>query len=253
MSDSLSPQAASPAPVTPEPPGGFFQTLIDVYFAPRDAFTRIVRNSGFVVPAILVIVLGLAFFGTWVQKVDAKAFMRTQIEEGPFADRIPAEQKAEIIEQQAARLATWGWINVAVFSPLMLLVVAAVLHLVYRFFYASESTFRQALAITSWVFLAVGLITSPLTLAVMALKGDWNIDPNQALQASPGLLLDPSTAAKPLMSLLNSLDLFSIWTVFLLAVGFGVASRKSTGSAIWGVGICWALIVLGKIGWAALF
>jgi len=253
MSDSLSPQAASPAPVTPEPPGGFFQTLIDVYFAPRDAFTRIVRNSGFVVPAILVIVLGLAFFGTWVQKVDAKAFMRTQIEEGPFADRIPAEQKAEIIEQQAARLATWGWINVAVFTPLMLLVVAAVLHFVYRFFYASESTFKQALAITSWVFLAVGLITSPLTLAVMALKGDWNVDPNQALQASPGLLLDPSTAAKPLMSLLNSLDLFSIWTVFLLAVGFGVASRKSTGSAIWGVGICWAIIVLGKVGWAALF
>ena len=253
MSDPLAPQVSAPAPVAPEPAGGFFQNLIDVYFAPREAFTRIVRKPAFVVPALLVIVLGLAFFGTWVRKVDAHAFMRTQIEEGPFADRIPAEQKAEIIEQQAARLAKWGWINVAVFTPLMLVVVAGVLHFVYRFFYASESTFKQALAITSWVFFAMGLITTPLTLAVMALKGDWNVDPNQALQASPGLLLDPSTAAKPLMSFLNSLDLFTIWTVVLLAVGFGVASRKTTGAAVWGVGICWALLVLGKVGWAALF
>ena len=41
--------------------------------------------------------------------------------------------------------------------------------------------------------------------------------------------------------------------IFLLAVGFGVASKKTTGSAIWGVGIAWALIVLVKVGWAAIF
>jgi hypothetical protein len=41
--------------------------------------------------------------------------------------------------------------------------------------------------------------------------------------------------------------------VFLLAVGFGVASRKSTGAAFWGVAIPWALLVLIKVGWSALF
>ena len=41
--------------------------------------------------------------------------------------------------------------------------------------------------------------------------------------------------------------------VFLLAVGFGVASRKTTGSALWGVAIPWILIVLAKVGWAAIF
>lgn len=253
MSDPFAPPVPSSAPLTPDKPGGFFQNLVDMYFAPREAFTRIVRNPGFLVPAILVIALGLAFFGTWVQKVDARAFMQTQIEEGPFADRIPADRKAEIIEQQAAGLAKWGWINVAVFTPLMILVVGAVLFFVYRFFYASDATFKQALAITSWTFLAVGLITQPLTLAVMALKGDWNINPQDALQANLGLLLDRSTASKTLWALFTSIDLFWLWMVFLLAVGFGVASRKTTASALWGVGICWVLIVLGKIGWAAIF
>ena len=47
--------------------------------------------------------------------------------------------------------------------------------------------------------------------------------------------------------------IFSLWMVFLLAVGFGVASRKTTGSALWGVAIPWILIVLGKVVWAVMF
>ena len=41
--------------------------------------------------------------------------------------------------------------------------------------------------------------------------------------------------------------------VFLLGVGFAVASKKTTGSAIWGVAIPWIVIVLCKVGWAAMF
>ena len=87
-------------------------------------------------------------------------------------------------------------------------------------------------------------------LLVLQLKGDWNINPQEAIQANLGLLLDKSTAAKPLWALLTSIDVFSLWMVFLLAVGFGVASRKTTGSAIWGVAIPWILIVLvqGRLG-----
>ena len=73
------------------------------------------------------------------------------------------------------------------------------------------------------------------------------------VQANLGLLLDKSTAAKPLWALATSIDVFVLWMVFLLAVGFGVACRKPTSSAIWGVGIAWALMVACKVGWAALF
>jgi hypothetical protein len=134
-----------------------------------------------------------------------------------------------------------------------LLGISVVLMLVYRFFYASEVIFRQAFAIVTWVFFAVGLVTTPLLLLVLQLKGDWNINPQEAIQAHLGLLLEKSSAARPLWALLSSIDLFSLWMIFLLAVGFGVASRKTTGSAIWGVAIPWAIIVLIKVGWAAIF
>jgi len=241
------------APVAPESGGGFFQNLIDVYFSPREAFTRIVRNPRLLVPLVVYVVLVLGFTGVWMQKMDPVEFMKTQIEESGQADRIPAEQRGAIIEQQAKMMPIFGWVVGPVVIAIMLLVIAGSLMFVFRFFYAGEVSFKQSLAIVLWVFLAVSVVSIPVTLTVLTLKGDWNIDPNQAVQANLGLLLDKSTAAKPLWALLTSIDVFVLWMVFLLAVGFGVASRKPTGSALWGVAIPWIVIVLCKVGWAAIF
>jgi hypothetical protein len=253
MSDPLQPNLASPAPVAPESGGGLFQNLIDMYFAPREAFTRIVRSPRFLFPLAAYAILALGFTGIWMQKMDAREFMKTQIEESGRADKIPAEQREAIIEQQAKWMPIFAWVMGPVGIAVTLLVIAGALMFIYRFFYSSEVTFRQAFAIVTWVLFAVALVSTPVILAVMSLKGDWNINPQEAVQANPSLLLDKSTAAKPLWALLSSIDLFSLWMVFLLAVGFGVASKKPTGSAIWGVAIPWIVIILCKVGWAALF
>ena len=253
MSDPLAPQVPSPAPVAPESGGGFFQNLIDVYFSPREAFTRIVRSPRFLLPLVGYVVLVLGFTGIWMQKMDAREFMKVQIEESGQADRIPAEQREAIIEQQAKWMPIFAWVMGPVGIAVTLLVIAGVLMFVYRFFYSSEVTFRQAFAIVTWIFFAVALVSTPLMLLVLQLKGDWNINPQEVIQANLGLFLEKSSAAKPLWALLSSIDLFSLWMVFLLAVGFGVASKKTTGSAIWGVAIPWILIVLAKVGWAAIF
>jgi hypothetical protein len=242
----------SVAPV-PESDGGFFQNLIDVYFSPREAFTRIVRSPRILAPLVVYVILVLGFTGIWMQKMDPVEFMKTQIEESGRADKIPPEQREAMIEQQAKMMPIFGWVVGPVFIAIMLLVIAGSLMFVFRFFYSGEVSFKQALAIVVWVFLAVGLVTTPATLAVMSLKGDWNLNPQEAVQANLGLLLDKSTAAKPLWALLTSIDVFVLWMVFLLAVGFAVASRKTTGSALWGVAIPWVLIVLAKIGWSAIF
>jgi len=253
MSDPLPPQVPSPARVTPEAPGGFFQNLVDVYFSPREAFTRIVRTSAFVVPFVAYLVLALGFTGLWMSRVDPGEFVKTQLEESGQWDKIPADQREGILDSAAGRMKTFGWIGPVVFTPLVLIVAAAALMFVFRFFFASEVVFKQALAIASWCFFAVGLVTTPLLMLVLYLKGDWNVNPSDAVQANLSLLLDKSEAARPLWALFTSIDVFSLWLVFLLAVGFGVASRKTTGSALWGVAIPWLLIVLVKVGWAAIF
>jgi len=249
----MSQATVAPAPVAPDAGGGFFQNLIDLYFSPREAFTRIVRSPRILVPLVVYGLIVLGFTGVWMSKMDPTEFMKTQIEESGRADQMSAEQRQQIIEQQARFMPIFGWVVGPVVIAIMLLVVAAALMFIYRFFFAGEVSFKQSLAIVVWVFLAVSIVSVPVTLAVLALKGDWNVDPNQVVQANLGLLLDKSTAAKPLWALATSIDVFVLWMVFLLAVGFGVACRKPTSSAIWGVGIAWALMVACKVGWAAIF
>jgi len=253
MSDPLPESVPSPAPVEPERPGGFFGNLVDVYFSPRQAFTRIVGRPSFLVPFVAFLVLVLGFTALWMNKLDPVEFMKTQLEESGQWDKIPVDQRETILDSAAGRMKTFGWIGPVVFTPLMLLVVAGALLFVFRFFYGSEAVFKQALTIVSWCFFATALVTTPLTLLVLYLKGDWSVNPQDVVQANLGVLLDRSTAAKPLWALLSSIDVFNLWLVFLLAVGFAAASRKSTASALWGVAIPWLLIVLVKVGWAALF
>jgi hypothetical protein len=249
----MSESVPSPAPVAPESGGGFFQNLIDVYFSPREAFARIVRNPSFLLPLAGYILLVLGFTGIWMNRMDAREFMKMQLEESGQWDKIPAEQREAILERAPGQMKIFGWIGPVVATPVMLLLTAGVLLFIYRFFYSSEVVFKQAFSIVTWTFFAVALVTTPLLLLVFQLKGDWNVNPQEAIQANLSLLLEKSEAAKPLWALLSSIDVFSMWTVFLLAVGFAVASRKTTGSALWGVAIPWILIVLAKVGWAAMF
>jgi hypothetical protein len=226
---------------------------VDVYFAPREAFTRILRNPGWVLPFVGYLILVLIFTGVWLNYMDPEEFMKTQLQERGQWDTLTSEQREGVIEQQAKLIPLFSWISPFVFTPLFLLIVTGTLMFVFRFFYAGEVGFKQALTIVCWSFFAFAVVTTPLTLAVMGLQDDWNIDPREALQANPSLLLDKAETAKPLWALMTSLDLFIFWIIFLLATGFAVAVKKPTGSALWGVVIPWALIVAVKVGWAALF
>jgi hypothetical protein len=135
----------------------------------------------------------------------------------------------------------------------LLLLTAVVLMFVYRFFFDGNVTFKQSFAIVLWAFLIVAIVTIPLLLGTMALKGAWNEDPGTVIAANLTLVLDRASTPKPLYVLAKQLDLFGFWLVWLLASGFGVALRKPTGSALWGVAIPWLLLVAIGVGWAAIF
>ena len=109
------------------------------------------------------------------------------------------------------------------------------------------------MAIVAWSFLTVKLVTIPATLLVMYLKGDWNVNPEEAIQAGASLFFDRATTAKPLYSLMSSLDLFSFWVLWLLATGYSVAVRRPLASAAVGVIGVWAIYVLGKVALSAFF
>jgi Yip1-like protein len=234
-------------------PRGFFATLAGVCFAPAETFAAIARRPRFGAAFLALVAAGSIFNGIWLHQLDAREFARVQIDDSPFAERMSPEQRAEGIERQAGIFPFVAWLGPLVVSPLAVLLVAALYLFVFRFFYAGEVTFTQSLSIVSWTFLAGALVTAPLSLLVLHLKEDWNVDPRTALQANLTLLLDKATIPRPVYSIAESLDLFSAWMLTLLCVGYGSATGRRPAQAAAGVLIPWVLYVLGKAALASVF
>jgi hypothetical protein len=229
--------AEAPAP-------SFVSSLGNLLIAPREAFTGILRRPSPWLPLLLYIGLHLAFTAVWTSKLDVMAFVTAQAEEA--GRPAPPPQALPFIKGMF-------WAGPLLFIPIAFFGMTLFLWVIYRFFYGSDVTYKVAMTITAWTSLITSIVTMPLILLTMFLKGDWQVDPRTALAANLGALLDKATTAKPLFVLAGQIDLVSIWLVFLLATGFGVAMKKSTGSAAWGVVVPWLLIVLIMVGWAAAF
>jgi len=244
--------AAPAAAAAPE--HGLGERVPGLLFSPREEFPSILARPRFWVPLVCWMALGIAFTAFWLQKVDAREFMRGQIVQSGRADKMAPGQMERVLDTQAGFFKPISWASALLAPPIIILIVAAVLLFVFRFFYAGDVTFAQALSVTAWSYFTTALVTTPLLLLVMFLKGDWNVSPQDALQANPAMFLDRMTTSKPLYALASSFDLFSLWIMWLLSSGYGVATRRSTLSAAVGVVSAWALLyVLGKVVLAAIF
>jgi hypothetical protein len=188
------------------------------------------------------------FSVVWMSKVDPVEFMRARIEEAPRADRMTPEQKARVVESTAGVLKPRVLGGTLVVTPLIAVGVAALYLLVFRFFLADELSFRQSMAVVTWAFLPVAIVTTSLTLLTLALKGDWSIDPSHALQANLALALDRESTPRPLYTLASSVDLFTFWQLWLLSLGYAAATRRKLSSAAWAVIALWVVWVIVKVG-----
>lgn len=248
---ALAPAPPPPAEPTPPPPTpGFLESIFGVLIDPAEAFREILRAPRVLPPLLLWLALMSIFTGYWAQKVDPQAFVRHQIESS--GREIPADRLEQIVETQARVFKYTVWLG-PVFGPVIIVVLAGILLFVFRFFYGSEVVFKQAMTVVTWSFAALSVVTTPLLLVIFTLKGDWNLPPDQVLQANPTLFLEKDAVAKPLWAFLSTLDILSFWTMYMLAAGFGAAAARTTGWALPGIVVPWAVYVLGKTALAFVF
>ena len=241
-----SPMTDSVPPASSRPSRPYLSTLADVLIAPGEAFAELAARPRVLVVFLLMMALHLGFLATWLARADLAEMVRHQLmlqgREAPPADQIPV-----------GLVRNMTWAGGLLGLPLVLLAVAGGLHFAFTFFAAAELDFKTSFSLVAHAFFPAALLGGPLMLLVMALKGEWSQPPDQVLQASPAALLDPAGTPRALYSLAGSFDLFTLWTVALLSIGFGLATRRSTGSAAVVVVTLWLLLVLGKAGLAALF
>ncbi len=244
----------SPEP-SPDRRMGEAGRLINVFLDPRAAFADIAARPRFWVPVVLLIILSVGSLATFSYYVGWDRVMQQQMESNPQLQNMSADQRARMEETQARMASVMGYVVPAspiLTVPLTLLIVAGVFALVFRVLLATDVSFRQLFAVTSYGFLP-DLIAGLATIAVVVLKDPDQFNLENPLAFNVGAYLDPESTSKALLSIATSIDLFTFWKLGLLAMGIAVAARKlAFSTALAGVSIPWLIWVLLKTGLAAL-
>ena len=113
--------------------------------------------------------------------------------------------------------------------------------------------YKKALAITIWGLAPPAIVLQILSIIVLFIK-EGTIDPTEGVvMTNLGPLVDAKAHAV-LNSIASSLDLFTIWGIVLLSIGFAAISDKklTPKKAAGGIVTLWILLILIKAGYHAV-
>jgi Yip1 domain len=232
---------------------------MNVFIAPRKTFEDLKRKSSWWVPWMVSAVFALIFAVIAVQKIDMGRFVQQQIDRSPSAqkrlERATPEQRAQGLAIQAT-ITKVTFYMVPFFILIGGLITAAVLMAVFNFILGAEVPFQRALAIAFYSGLP-GILGSLLLIVSFLVSADPStIDiAGNPMPTNLGFFMDPE-GNKILYGLASALDIFKIWWVILLGLGFSVASsnrKPSVGTALTTTFIAYAVVVLIGIGFKVAF
>lgn len=228
------------------------QRLSGVVFDPKPAFADIAARPRWWVPLLLVVLTTTLFLYFFSQRVGWESVMRQQMESNSRMQQLSPEQREQIIAQQVKFAPIGAYVGSFVMIPLSGVVIAGVFLLVFKVMLGGNLRFKQLFAITFYAWIP-NVIAGLLSLIVLFAKAPEDFNMRNPLMFNVGAFLG-SDSPEWLKSLGSSIDLFSIWTILLLATGVSAADRKlSWGTCLTWVVICWLVFVIGKIGFAAVF
>ncbi len=229
---------------------------VGVLVSPGETFRKIAERPTWAVTLVVLLLLGTAVAFVVAQRIDVDAerdMIRQQIEDRQGLRGDELERQVETIAGINAK--------VRPFTPLLVLVIGtgvylliAVIFMVGARLAGGEIDFRRSFATTLHGMVPQGL--SALIALPLVLSRE-SIDPEAAqsgsLLASNLAFLAPEDALTAVRSLLSSFDLFTLWSIVLLVIGYSIVARLSKGAAVALVVGAWVVWVALKIGLAALF
>jgi hypothetical protein len=208
-------------------------------------------------PWVILTVVSLVFFGVVAQRVtmqtvvDNQTKLMSESQQEKMA-QMPPEQRA-----MTAKISLYATEGIFLATPLILLLVAAVVALVLwgtiNFVFGGKATFGAVFAV--WFFAALPSIFKTLLGIVVIFISNtpetFNI--KNFAPTNVAAFLPVMETNKAVYSLCSSLDIVTIWTLFLMGMGIAIVAGVKRSSGYIAVFGWWAIIVLISVGWAAAF
>jgi hypothetical protein len=220
--------------------------LFGVFFEPGKVFADLAARPRWIAPILISMLIALALVYAISTHIGWEPTIRQTLANNPQTADLPADQREKAIATGAKFASIFGWVGALLGAPVSVLLIAAVLTGLFNGLLGTELKFAQTFAITAYALLVRALLTALLILLVyLKPPEDFNI---QISPFSPAAYMNRLETPKWLMSLAGSLDLFTIWAIILLAIGFSVAAKKlSFTKSLTAIATPWLIWVVGMM------
>lgn len=227
-----------------------FARLVGVLFSPTSTFEAIRRRPTWLLPLVVLVLLGTVAGYLIGQRLDWESVALEQTQQsGRQLSQDQIEASIEITEKVGPVMVIAGPM---VFGPLAYLVMALVFWVGLKLL-GGELGYKASLATTLHGLLP-NAISAVLLIPVILSRGELGITEVNAgtVLASNAGAFAPEETGKGMLALLSSIDVFSLWSLALLTIGFSVVagvSRAKSASVVIGL---WVVYILFKLGMAAI-
>ncbi|HZM89269.1 MAG TPA: Yip1 family protein [Blastocatellia bacterium] len=254
---------------------GPFARLTGTLLSPGETFEDVNRKPTWLAPLLIASVTMLAFslFFEWKVKPDWNKFFLTMTEKrmGKSISELPPDQQDQVKKQLEfqKKLAVTdlnspvslliATVRSVVFHVVGFLIPAGIFALGFLLM-QGKTTFKRILSVVAWSWCATGLVYLIVSVAALMTRNsesmrDINLaDPSSIVPTSIGAFL-PSGMPAVMHSIAGSFDVFTIWYLILLTIGFaaiaGTKKFKTSKAATLVFGV-WGVWVLLKAAFAAM-
>jgi Yip1 domain len=237
-------ETAGPAPTPAERPNAWSR-IAGVIFSPVETLRSVSEQPDWIAAFAVLIVISVGANAIIAPHIDVAATVRQQME----SRKNVSEAQIQAAISFGTKMAKFSIVIAFVAVPVVLLVMAGVLHFAFRAF-GGEGTFAQAWAVTVYSSIP-GMLLVIIMTVLAAFRGSMTQqDLTLMVKSNPGAFLDPMEMPV-LYAFAKAIDVFAIWRVALLTVGFSFVSRLSRGRSAGIVVSLWAVIVIFQVAFAA--
>jgi Yip1 domain len=240
---------SEPEVAPPAGGGSSLSTLTLVLTSPQQGFRAIAARPVIALALCVLVVLGVAVVGLSMSKVSGADYVRSLQDQG----RTVPPQMVDNPEPAMKIARVVAVVFTAVLVPVLYLLFAAVLLVGFRLL-GSEIGYRKTLSVVVHGMLPMA-IAAVIGIVIVLARDKLSLEEIQGggvVMSNLGFLAREG-GSKAVRALLTSIDLFSLWAIALLATGYRIVAKVSSGAA-WGtVLVVWVVGVLIKVGLAAIF
>jgi hypothetical protein len=217
-----------------------FETFVGIFTNPQLAFQSVKANPNWLFPVMILIIVGIV-----LSIVLSDINLDLQKQAILDSERIQEDQKdiflTEFENPSFMREYGFGFLGIIFYYFAGFSIAALALMVVGNFILGGQTSFKENYALMCWGGL-IGIVASIVKVPLMLSKNSIEV------YTSLAILMDGSQSKTFMFKLLNAIDVFAIWQIIVLSIGFSVIYSFSKGKSYAAVISLYVIYTLGAIG-----